>query len=381
MLTKTRHLFAAALGAAALLSASVAAGSAGARELRFEPGLPCSHDIVKAYGYAEKELPKRTNGELTLRNYCSSLMALKEISDGLRDGIADVGLTVLPYWPAEFPYHNFLSNISGFANSAVAISGANSEFVLNCEPCKQEFLNRNQVVLAMFGNPPYVMIVNGDRMKTPEDLVGKKFRAGSVFFRRWAEFFGGRALSMSGNEIYEGLSARVLDATLSTPTEIPNFGLQDVITSVTRMPIGTFHSMSLWSVNRDTWQSLTEEQRKVMLEIAGESTAYAMAHLDRQYDEVFDQLKGWKVELVEPSPELLAKQAAFAAANFEESIKTGKQDFGVENAKEVAENFAEVAKRWEKMMNEEIDRRDWKAVAEIFKREIYSKMDLANYGM
>ncbi len=371
----------AALGAAAVLGAAVFAMNASARELRFEPGLPCSHDLVKAYAYAEEELPKRTNDELTLRNYCSSLMALKEMSDGLRDGIADVGLTVLPYWPAEFPYNNFLSNISGFADSAVAISGANTEFVLNCEPCKQEFANKNQVVLAMYGNPPYVPIVNGEAMRNPEDFVGKKFRAGSIFFRRWAEFFDGKALSMSGNEIYEGLNAGVLDATLSTPTEIPNFGLQDVITSVTRLPIGTFHSMSLWAVNRDTWQSLTPEQRQVLMDLAAESTAYALTHLDRQFAEVFDQLEGWGVELVEPSPELLAKQAAFAAKNFEESIKSGKEDFGVENPREAAEQFAETARRWQKMMNEEIDRTDWKAVAELYKREIYSNIDAASYGM
>jgi TRAP-type C4-dicarboxylate transport system substrate-binding protein len=371
---------AAALGAAIALTTAFT-GSAFARELRIEPGLPCSHDLVKAYEYAEQELPKRTNGELTLRNYCSSLMSLKEMSDGLRDGIADIGLTVLPYWPAEFPYNNFLSNISGFADSAVAISGANTEFVLNCEPCKQEFANKNQVVLAMYGNPPYVPIVNGDAMRDPEDIVGKKFRAGSIFFRRWTEYFDGKALSMSGNEIYEGLNAGVLDATLSTPTEIPNFGLQDVITSVTRMPIGTFHSMSLWAVNRDTWMSLKPEHRKVLMDLAAESTAYALTHLDKQYSEVFDQLEGWGVELVEPSPALLAKQKAFAESNFEESIKTGKEDFGVENAREAAEQFAETARRWQKMMADDIDRTDWKAVADLYKREIYSKIDAQNYGM
>lgn len=370
----------AVLGAVVVLTAAFAT-NASARELRFEPGLPCSHDLVKAYEYAEKELPKRTNGELTLRNYCSSLMSLKEMSDGLRDGIADVGLTVLPYWPAEFPYNNFLSNISGYANSAVAISGANTEFVLNCEPCKQEFASKNQVVLAMYGNPPYVPIVNGDPMRVPADIVGKKFRAGSIFFRRWTEYFGGKAVSMTGNEIYEGLNAGVIDATLSTPTEIPNFGLQDVITSVTRLPVGTFHSMSLWAVNRDTWQSLTPEQRQILMDLAAESTAYSLTHLDKQYSEVFDQLTGWKVELVEPSPELLAKQQEFADSNFEDSIRTGKEDFGVENAREAAEKFADTARRWEKMTTDDIDRTDWEAVADLYKREIYSKIDAATYGM
>ncbi len=370
----------AALGAALAL-ATVVASNASARELRFEPALPCTHDVVKVYHYAEEELPKRTNGELTMRNYCGSLMGLAEVSDGLRDGIADVGIMVLPYWPAEFPYHNFLANISGYADTAVAMAGANTEFVFNCEPCLKEFLDKNQVVLAMHSNPPYVMIVGSSAIRTPEDVVGKKFRAGSIYFRRWAEYFDGKAVTMTGNEIYEGLNAGVLDATLSTPTEIPNFGLQDVIKSVTRLPLGTFHSMSLWTMNLDTWRSLTVEQRQVMLDLAAEGTALTETHLDKQYSEVFDQLKEWKVELVEPSPELVAKHQAFAASNFEESIKTGEKDFGVENAREVAEKFADTAKRWQKMMTDDIDRTDWEAVADLYKREIYSKIDAATYGM
>ncbi len=371
-----------ALGIAAIAATTAVPTDASARELRFEPALPCSHDVVLGYRYAEEELPKRTNGELTMRNYCGALMGLAEVSDGLRDGIADVGIMVLPYWPAEFPYHNFLANISGYADTAVAMAAANTEFVLNCEPCLQEFYEKNQVVLAMHSNPPYVPIVNGDPMRTPEDIVGKKFRAGSIYFRRWSEYFDGTALSMTGNEIYEGLSAGVLDATLSTPTEIPNFGLQDVITSVTRLPLGTFHSMSLWTVNRDTWRSLTTEQRQVLLDLAAEGTAMTEARLDQQYAEVFDQLKGWNVELVEPSAELVAKHQKFAAANFDNSVKTGEDDFGVENARDVAESFAKTAERWQKLITEQGDARfDGEAMGELYKREIYSKIDAATYGM
>lgn len=370
-----------ALCAAAAMAATAFAGNASARELRFEPALPCTHDVVKVYHYAEEELSKRTNGELTMRNYCGSLMGLAEVSDGLRDGIADVGIMVLPYWPAEFPYHNFLANISGYADTAVAMAGANTEFVFNCEPCLKEFFDKNQIVLAMHSNPPYVPIVGSSPIRTPEDVVGKKFRAGSIYFRRWAEYFDGKAVTMTGNEIYEGLNSGVLDATLSTPTEIPNFGLQDVIKSVTRLPLGTFHSMSLWTMNLDTWRSLTVEQRQVMLDLAAEGTALTESHLDKQYSQVFDQLKGWKVELVEPSPELVAKHEAFAASNFDASVASGKKDFGVENPQEMAEQFAKTAQRWQKMVIDEVEPFNWKAAADLYKREIYSKIDVKTYGM
>jgi TRAP-type C4-dicarboxylate transport system substrate-binding protein len=288
---------------------------------------------------------------------------------------------VLPYWPAEFPYHNFLANISGYADTAVAMAGANTEFVFNCEPCLQEFFKKNQVMLAMHSNPPYVPVVGRNPIRTPEDLVGKKFRAGSIYFRRWAEFFNGKALTMSGNEIYEGLNSGVLDATLSTPTEIPNFGLQDVVKSVTKLPLGTFHSMSLWTMNLDTWRSLTPAQRQVMLDLAAEGTALTESHLDKQYFQVFEQLKEWKIELVEPSPELVAKHKQFAASNFDASVTSGKKDFGVDNAKDVAERFANTAMRWQKMVTEEIKPFDWEAAAALYKSEIYSKVDVNKYGM
>jgi TRAP-type C4-dicarboxylate transport system substrate-binding protein len=67
---------AAALGAAVAIGAAAVASGATARELRFEPALPCTHDVVKIYHYAQEEMPKRTGGALTMRNYCGSLMGL-----------------------------------------------------------------------------------------------------------------------------------------------------------------------------------------------------------------------------------------------------------------------------------------------------------------
>lgn len=368
------------LSAVAAMAAAVLATSAAARELRLEPALSCQHDVNVGYKHLAEELPKRTGGELTVRNYCGSLLGLSEVSDGLRDGVLDIGLMVLPYWPAEFKYNNFLANLSGLSDTAVAMTGANTEFVLSCEPCKQEFLAKNQLVLGMFSNPPYVPIVARKPMKKPEDLVGKKFRAGSIYFRRWAEYFKGKAVSMTGNEIYEGLNAGVLDATLSTPTEIPNFGLQDVVGSVTNLSIGTFHSMTLFPMNLDTWRSLSPAQRQVVLDLAAEGTAATVTRLDEQYAEIFDQLAEWKIELIEPSPELVDMNEQFAARNVEEVAGTAEKEYGIPNGPELAERFAQTAARWNELVKG-IDRFDWKQVADLYKREIYSKIDVNSYGM
>ncbi|MFN4089673.1 MAG: C4-dicarboxylate TRAP transporter substrate-binding protein [Alphaproteobacteria bacterium] len=370
------------LGFGLAISCAIAFGTeASAYQIRHESGLGPRHEANAGYRHVQEQLPKRTDGKLTFRQYNGSLLGLGEISPGIRDGITDMGLVVSPYWPAEYNYHNFLAEISGISDSGVAMTGANTEFVLlHCEPCRKEFQAQNQVALGMWSNPPYVPIARADRMDTPESLRGKRFRAGSVYFRNWAEHFGGVAVSVPGTEIYEGLSGGMLDATLSTPTEIPNFGLTDVAKTVTRLPIGTYHSMALYNVNADFWRDLPVEHRQVLLDLSAEGTAVTVAVLDAQYAEIFEKIPGWGMELVEPTESLLAAQQAFLDTHLERLGVVAKERYGIPNGPELVAQFRELAEKWNTLV-EGIDRFDWEQVADLYKREIYSKIDVNTFGL
>ena len=368
------------LGLAATLGIAFASDAA-AYQIRHESGLGPRHEANAGYRHVEEQLPKRTDGKLTFRQYNGSLLGLNEVSPGIRDGITDMGLVVSPYWPAEYNHHNFLAEISGISDSGVAMTGANTEFVLlHCEPCRKEFQAQNQIALGMWSNPPYVPIARTDRLDTPESLRGKRYRAGSVYFRNWAEHFGGVAVSVPGTEIYEGFSGGMLDATLSTPTEIPNFGLTDVAKTVTRLPIGTFHSMALYNVNIDFWRDLPPEHRQVLLDLSAEGTAVTVAVLDKQYAEIFEKIPGWGMDLVEPTDALLKAQEAFLETHLERLGSVAKERYGIANGPEMVKQFRELADKWNGLVAG-IDRFDWEQVAALYKKEIYSKIDVASFGL
>ena len=123
----TMSQFVTAAARAAIVIAGLGVGTAlPATELKVVSGDGPQHDGVKAMETWTDNLGKATDGDLTGRVYAQTLVSVKEIPAALRDGLADLGLIVHPYHPAEFPEANFIADFSLFAENNAAAAGAAS---------------------------------------------------------------------------------------------------------------------------------------------------------------------------------------------------------------------------------------------------------------
>lgn len=82
------------------------------RELRYAMGHPPGSFVVDAGQAYADAVGEYSNGELSVKVYAMSLLNMAETSAGLRDGIADIGFVLTPYFPAEYPHTNLLSESS-----------------------------------------------------------------------------------------------------------------------------------------------------------------------------------------------------------------------------------------------------------------------------
>src|SRR5699024_6692562 len=93
-----------ALGIGIMLS-----GNANARQLSFALGFPPGAiPITAAEGYA-KVVKDLSGSDLTIKIYPMSLLNMAETSPGLREGMADIGLVLTQYTPAEYPHNNLIA--------------------------------------------------------------------------------------------------------------------------------------------------------------------------------------------------------------------------------------------------------------------------------
>ena len=188
-------------------------------------------------------------------------------------------------------------------------------------------------------------------------------------------------MSISGNEVFEALSQGTVDGTMHSTTELTNFRLIDVVKHITiGIPGGTYHGIDSNNINRTTWRSLTEPQRRAFLDAsATSSAAITWKYVSDATQSLRDaQKKG--IQVHQPSPEVIARSKSFVNTDVAAVAQAAEKNYGTKNASQKIARFRQLVEKWEKLTPET---GNWEpaALAEIYHREIFSKIDAKTYGM
>lgn len=364
--------------AAAVVASGLTVAQAAERELTFAIGLPPNHMWSVVYDYVDEQIAERTEQALEAEVFYGSLLNLKQSLTGLRDGIADAAMLVPGYHPAEMPQTNLMVDLAMLGEDAVVLSAAASDYMFTCEECLQESIDNGSVFLAMTANPAY-MLLSIEPMTTVESLQGKKIRSFSAF-GRWVEHVGGIKMSMSANDIYDALSRGTLDANLHPAVELWGLNFKDVVKYVTRMPLGTYNG-NQFNINTDVWRSLPVEQRAQILDLFAEGAALAAVKAQAENEEILD-VKAAKegIEVLDPSPELVAATEEFVEQDMANMEQMALDNYGIEDAGERIERFEGLIDKWRELLAD-VDTTDVEAVTQLYKQEIWDKIDPETYGM
>lgn len=326
------------------------------------------------------------HSDVDVKVFSMSLLDLKETPPGLRDGVADIGFVLTPYYPAEFAETNLAANLGMLSTKGTqvdspgaAIAGALSEYVFNCPECLVDYKKQNQVYLGSGIGSTYMMLCTSP-VRTLEDLKGKKFRTGAANFARWAEHFGGVAVSLPGNDQYEGMSQGVIDCTMASATELTNYSLYDVTKFITvGIPGGNFAGVATNNVNASVWKDLTDKEREVFLQASARSAAELTWRYYSDSNRDLEASPGKGIEVLAPTDEVKAASDAFVEADLGFVEKQFAEDYGIENAGTKIAEFSRLVEKWKGLTADIGD--DQEALAKIYWDEIFSKIDPATYAM
>lgn len=377
MLLKMKTL---ARGAVLATALAATAGAAQARDVRIVVGVPPGSAAGYGVEVFAADLAERTNGELNVRVFPPSLLDLIQTFGGIRDGIVDGGYLMLNFHASELREAQLPIELAMLGRNPYAMAGAMSEYILTCEPCIQERLTANQVPLGNASTGAYA-ILGSRAMDTIEGIEGRRLRAAGGAWSRWAAGMGAVGVSMSGNEIFEGISQGTIHGAMNAASELTSLRLIDIVTDVVvDMPGGTVHGLDVMGVNRDFWRSLTVEQRRAYMDAAALGNA---ATTWKFVDDIATSLAAAEeagVNIREASPEALARSQAVIEADLANIANIARDTHGIENAEEKIERFQALVERWEELLP--LDR-EWtqEEIAEVFRREIYDNLDPETYGL
>lgn len=361
-----------------------------AKQLRYATGYPPgSVSAMAAETYAER-VKEHSNGSLSIRVFALSLLSAAETSDGVRDGLADMGYIVTAYFPRQYPHVNLLNESSmqlasfdqdklSDGKDVFAFNAALTEAIFfNCPECNQDFLAQNQVYTSNGASSRYALLCSRP-VSSLSDLQGARLRVAGSHWSRWATAMGATSMTLTLNEIREALGQGVMDCNVQSAPEILNLGLEDVVTHINMdVPGGLYAGASSASINAGVWKSLSAEQRTALMKAGAEFSANFVWSYVQDEARALEQVVA-NGAIIQSADEALSQATIeFVEQDMEVLASYYTENFGIQRAPEMLQEFRSTLEKWVGLVQ---DVETPEALAELYWQEIYSRVDVNTHGL
>ena len=362
-----------AMAAGLVVAGSLTAGASAvsAETIRYSTLVSAQHtgvqDSMKPFF---DTLEEKSDGELKGRIFPSGqLLSARETLKGIADGAADAGLVIPQYFGSEIPSVHILGDMLNLGDDPLAVAGAlNETLLLDCEQCLEEYAASNAYPLTSYASTEYILQCNRP-VASLEDLSGLRVRAAGIM-ASYMQVSGANAISLTSSEQAEALERNQIDCTTAPMAWHKAYGMRGSVSHVTDLSIGISRGFGLFVVNKDTWERLGEENRKLIIDAAPEMVAGMMfGQINADLAE-----RKWAtengVEILEPDDELRA--AITKIPGGKEILQERAAKVGVTNLDELLETFGKNYEKWQGILSSEGRSRE--AFVEALRREVYSKL-------
>lgn len=225
-------------------------------------------------GFAER-VEEATDGKVDFEFYWgTSLLNATDALQGVGDGVADISVVNSTYYPSELPVGSWLSglgaHLTGSITHDVAAGGATAyETAQTLDPLVEEWTSHNIYPLMTVGSAPYNLMCT-EPLESLDDAANKKVRTAGDTWTTTIEDLGMVPISLSYNEIYEGLQRGVIDCVTINPNQlVSSLILEDVAPYYHPVTFPLFQSTN-FVMTLDLWESLPVELQQIMHEEAAQ---------------------------------------------------------------------------------------------------------------
>ena len=224
----------------------------------FFPPTHVQAQLAKAWA---EEIKARSNGRINITVFPGgALTKADQCYEGVLNGVSDIGMSGFAYTPGRFPLLELLDLPVGYPDGVSATRIANEIFF----KWKPEETAKTQVMYLHAHGPG--MLASKKPIRSAADLQGLKIRA-TGFSAKVVESLGGSPLSMPQGETYEALQKGLVDATFCPIETLKGWKQGEVVKSVTDASCVGYTTTFYVTFNKQTWEGLPEDLRKMILEV------------------------------------------------------------------------------------------------------------------
>ena len=254
---------------------------------------PVTFPCVQMERWAD-EVEKRTGGKVTIKTFPGgTLLDAKDMFDGVIAGTADIGNLSQAYQPGRFVVSNATALPLGIPNAKVG-SQVLWEIYTKYKP--EEFAKVK--VLTMFATAPSNLMTK-DPIRTIEDAKGMSIRA-SGGANEILQAWGANGVGMPMSATPEALQKGTVKGLFSSLEVLKDFKFAELCKFVTMVetPIYPFAVV----MNMEKWNSLPDDVKKVMDDLALEQCIWTGEYMDAHVQESIEWSKKEQgVEIIVPA--------------------------------------------------------------------------------
>lgn len=284
------------------LCAAFAATSAHAAEfeLKLTHPLPPVHfhfrDLVPDWA---KRIETQSGGRIKITQYPSAqLLKVPETYDGIRSGVADIGMVIAGATPGRFPVMSIVELPFMFRTAA---SGSRAMMELYAQGgFDKEFADSK--VLYLHTLDMSTLHTRNKPLRRPDDLKGLRIRFPSTAIKDLLAAYGANAIGIPVPQIYENLEKGVVDGLGGGWDSMVSLRLADLVKHHLDMPVYTLAFCIC--MNKRKFESMPAELQKAVMDNSGAAEAARVGDgYDRAGKHGYDFLVNQKHDMYKPSPE------------------------------------------------------------------------------
>jgi len=232
-----------------------------------------------------KQVEELSKGKIKIEMFPSMSMGGKpnELYKQSRDGVADIVYTVAGYTPGVFPRTEVLELPTVHTNSSLKTAMAAKD---NFDLLKDDFTDVHPLVIAMAG--PYQLSTVSKKVDSIDDVKGLKLRSPSRTGAWYISELGAEPVGMPLPAAPQALSKGAVDGA-ALPMEIfPAFKFQQLTKYTTEIKGGGGFggSVLLLLMNKDKYNSLSQELKDVLDQTTGKDQIAKFAKLADDFEEI-----------------------------------------------------------------------------------------------
>lgn len=214
------------------------------------------------------EINKRTDGRVEVDfHFSSSLLKSKDMLQGVRGGIADMGTVVASNTPSEMPLWMYGGRPMNEGDTWVGVM-AWAEMAQSNPAMKAEFERNGVKLLLQNGAGPDGLVCNGKVPTNEEELKQLKIR-GSGGLLNFFEAMGANVIAITTSDLYGALDRGVVDCINFALPYVKAYKFYEIADNVLVADLAqAFYYGGV--INLDFWNSLPPDVQQVIEEVSAE---------------------------------------------------------------------------------------------------------------